>query len=138
MSWQSMLAPAPAVAWALAAVPAAAPAVAPSAAPAVALGVAWAPAGEMVIRAGPPEVAATTPRASPRAIGTASGTISCARDRRAGRGRRRGRRRRVFRLAFPLQVRIPSTSVHSVYLEGDVRPVPARCGRKAGKSFCRL
>ena len=72
-------------------------------------------------------------QATPSAIGTATGTIS-----RFPVSRRPGRRRRVFPPVFLLQVSIPSTSVHAEYLEGDVRPVPARCGRKAGKSFCRL
>src|ERR1700733_4437389 len=97
----------------------------------------------------PPDSATIMPRARPRAIGTASGRISCLPDRAAGRfraacqvrapdqvraaGRRRGRRR-----AFPLQVFIASTSVHSVYLEGDARPVPAFIGAKARKFFCRI
>ena len=79
------------------------------------------------------------------AMGMATGTINCARGRVLGRrrvlgtSRRRGRRRRrAFPLVFPLQVSIPSTSVHTEYLDGDVSPVPARCGRKALKFFCRL
>src|SRR5215469_11805181 len=99
------------------------------------MGAAWAPAGEAVIRAGPPDTAATTPRASPMAIGTASSMISCVRDRGprrdTGQVRRLRRRRRVFPLVLPLQVSIPSTSAHTEYLEGDLRPIPARWGRKA-------
>src|SRR6516225_1104700 len=107
-----------------------------------AIGAAWAPAGGTVIRAGPPDTAATTPRARPRTIGTASGRISCVRDRvprrDMGRVRRLGRRRRVFPLVLPLQVSIPSTSAHTEYLEGDVSPISARWGEKRESPFAAL